>query len=183
MPVLYDPTDEPTDIDDVVVIAAKRVYYTELPKSPEPVFPGDVGVLLPENPSADPPPPDPLDDPQPQNCNDLAFLLQEAEQKKSEYHAARQLVEGLGFPDDVLGLLAGAAAAANLFGIGDQLQRYIKAVEIGNQVYATVKAARAGWPIAAVYFVLWVATRGTEGRWDARIALLKSLSEEWNCDA
>lgn len=179
MPIMYDPANQATVLDPIVVTGAKLVYYTLTPKD---VITGPVDA---DTPTLEEdlalPPPDAFDGPDPLNCNDVAFMLQEAVQKRDTYTAARQVIEGLGMPDELITVLTALLTAAGIVGIQDQLQRFQRVVEVVTVGYNAFRASRAGSIIGLGYAILWAATWGTEGRWDAKIAALESLSDEWEC--
>lgn len=169
-------------MDEIVVNAAKKVYYTELPKYIEPSIEGDAITIGGEGVADEAPPTDPFDEPDPENCEDAAFMLWEAEQKKAGYDAMLDLIESTNTIGHLIDALELLLIAAGIAGIANQLERFRAISSVVNQVVTAAQSSGGGL-VAAGLLTIYAANWGMRGRFDARIAHLKARQIAMGCPA
>lgn len=121
--------------------------------------------------------------PEPQNCNDVAYLLQEYERKRDQHDATREFLESFDSVADSIDILDTIFISMGIAGIEGLAQRFT-AIRNGLNAAASQLQARLGlanWLVALPYLTLWLATRGTKARWDVRIASLEATARDWSC--
>lgn len=121
--------------------------------------------------------------PEPKSCEDVAFLLRDYEEKRDKYRFITDTLEKIESIGSIKDILEDILFVGGIVGLGTVAARYAAAKAVVEAAAARI-ILRIG-PVAAIaattYAILWLTSRGTEGRWDLRISSLKEKQKDWKC--
>lgn len=180
MPDMIDPAGEVTRVDDIIVTAAYQNFFVfATDGGDEGPLPGGDDEIEPLEEPIDP------DDfmPEPQNCADVAYMLQEYERKREGHDNVRDFLEGFDIVAQVKDILEEILVTTAVDRIASVSQRYviIRDAVVAASSRLAARVGVGGLAGGLLTFILYLTTRATLGRWDARIASLQETGRQWNC--
>jgi hypothetical protein len=94
------------------------------------------------------------------------------------------MFEAIDVVSDSLDILTEIFFVAGIAGITSVAARWsaIRSAVEGASARLIVRLGAGGYVGGFLILCLYLSTLGTQGRWDARIATLSALAEEWDCE-